>query len=83
VLRNKRISLNPNWRIQMARKPKKVAEDVATPEVVEAAEQAIAVARTRGPRGVAETATITVLVDANPKRAGSKAEAAFALYDSW
>lgn len=61
----------------MARKPKK---EVVTPEVVEQAEQAIAVARSRGPRGTVETAVITVLVDANPKRAGSKAEAAFALY---
>lgn len=64
----------------MARKPKKVAEDVATPEVVEQAEQAIAVARSRGPRGTAESAVITVLVDSNPKRTGSKAAASFDLY---
>jgi hypothetical protein len=34
----------------------------------------------RGPRGVPETAVITLLVDANPKRAGSKAELAFSQY---
>jgi len=35
------------------------------------------VARTRGPRGVPETAVITVLADKNPKRVGSKA------FDLW
>jgi hypothetical protein len=64
----------------MARKPKKVAEDTATPEAAEAAEQAIAVARSRGPRGVAESAVITVLVDSNPKRAGSQSHTDFEQY---
>ena len=54
-------------------------------DVVEAAEQAAAAvekaaAKTRGPRGVPESAVITVLVDANPKREGSKAHTVFALY---
>jgi hypothetical protein len=38
--------------------------------------------RTRGPRGVPESAVITVLATGNPKRAGSKAHAAFAQYRS-
>jgi hypothetical protein len=66
----------------MARKPKKTVEDTATIEAVEAAETAIAVARSRGPRGTVETAVISLLVDANPKRAGSKAEAVFSNYRS-
>jgi len=68
----------------MAKKPKKVVDQVtdaeATTEAVEVAEQAIAVARSRGPRGVLESAVITVLAEANPKRAGSKAEGVFAHY---
>ncbi len=50
-------------------------------EVVEEVE-AEAVPRTRGPRGVAETAVITLLVDSNPKREGSKANAVFSHYES-
>ena len=38
------------------------------------------VVRTRGPRGVPETAVITVLADKNPKRPASKAFAAFENY---
>lgn len=36
--------------------------------------------RTRGPKGVGEGAKITLLVQANPKRPGSKAEAVFSCY---
>lgn len=38
------------------------------------------VPRTRGPRGTEESAKITLLAKDNPKRAGSKAFAAFANY---
>jgi hypothetical protein len=64
----------------MAKKPKKVATPEVEAAAAEVAEQAIAVARSRGPRGVAESAVITVLADTNPKREGSKAAATFALY---
>jgi len=64
----------------MARKPKKVETEVATPEVVEAAEQVVAAARSRGPRGVPETAVITVLADSNPKREDSQSHIDFAKY---
>lgn len=57
--------------------------------VVEAAEQAaanvekaVATPKTRGPRGVPESAVITVLADANPKREGSKAATVFGHYVS-
>lgn len=56
---------------------KKVAPVVEAP-VVEAA----AIPRTRGPRGVPETAVITLLVEANPKREGSKAHAVFSHYEN-
>jgi len=71
----------PNFVIQgeskMAKKkaaPAEVTEqtvlDAGSHPAPEAAEP---VARTRGPRGVSETAVITVLADKNPKRVGSKA----------
>jgi len=44
-----------------------------------AVEQAAATSKSRGPRGVAETAVITNVV-ANPKREGSKAQRVFAHY---
>ena len=62
----------------MAKKPRKVADAAPVEEVVEVA--ATPVARTRGPRGVAETAIITLKTVDNPKRAGSKAHAAFSAY---
>lgn len=51
-----------------------VVTEAAAPEAKEPA------IRTRGPRGVPETAVITVLADKNPKRAASKAFAAFENY---
>lgn len=45
-------------------------------------EEADVTPRTRGPRGVPETAVINVLVDTNPKREGSKAHAVFSHYES-
>lgn len=54
-------------------------------DVVAAADEAIAsvekaAAKTRGPRGVAESAVITLLVATNPKREGSKASTVFSHY---
>lgn len=64
----------------MAKKPRKEAQvETAAVETVETT-TAAPVVRTRGPRGVDESAVITVLHDGNPKRAGSKAHAAFATY---
>lgn len=37
--------------------------------------------KTRGPKGTTEDAKITLLVEGNPKRAGSKAAEAFANYE--
>lgn len=54
---------------------KKVASKEPEPEVEAAAP------RTRGPRGVPETAVITLLVEGNPKREGSKAHAVFSHYE--
>lgn len=56
-------------------------------DVVAAADEAIAsvekaAAKPRGPRGVPESAVITVLADANPKREGSKAATVFSHYVS-
>lgn len=47
-----------------------------------ATEAKVPVAKMRGPRGVLETAVITVLSDGNPKRPGSRAHEVFALYKS-
>lgn len=47
-----------------------------------AAEAPAQVPASRGPRGVLETAVITLVATENPKRAGSKAHAKFALYES-
>jgi hypothetical protein len=60
-------------------------EDVgAAPAAVTGAEAPAAtkvpVAKMRGPRGVAETAIVRVLVDHNPKRPGSKAHMVFSQY---
>ena len=54
--------------------------ETPTPEVTPA-DDIVPLAKMRGPRGVPETAVITVNV-ANPKRPNSKAHAAFALYAS-
>ncbi len=56
-------------------KSKKVSEAAVEAETPKAA-------ATRGPRGTVETAVITVLVDSNPKRPGSKAAAVFSHYQS-
>jgi len=56
-------------------KSKKVPEAAVEVEAPKAA-------ATRGPRGTVETAVITVLVDGNPKRSGSKAAEVFAHYQS-
>lgn len=60
--------------------PTKTAPTKKAAHVVE--ESAEAAPRTRGPRGVPETAVITLLVEANPKREGSKAHAVFSHYES-
>lgn len=57
------------------------AKKAAAP-VVEQPEAAEATPRTRGPRGVPETAVITLLVEGNPKREGSKAHAVFSHYEN-
>jgi hypothetical protein len=64
----------------MAKKPKKQAE-VET-AVAEVAADAIAVAKSRGPRGVKEDAVITVLAETNPKREGSQSHTDFAVYQT-
>lgn len=46
----------------------------------EAKEEKVSLAKSRGPRGVPDTAKITVLADKNPKRAGSKAAKVFDCY---
>lgn len=58
------------------------AKTAAAPAPAEKPEKEVKVplAKMRGPRGVPETAKITVLVEGNPKREGSKAHAAFACY---
>lgn len=58
---------------------KKAAPVVEAPVEVE---ETAAAPRTRGPRGVPETAVITLLVEANPKREGSKAHAVFSHYEN-
>lgn len=50
------------------------------PKTEGAADKAAPVPRTRGPRGVEESAVITVRSAANPKREGSKAFQAFSHY---
>lgn len=50
--------------------------------VEQPAETEAAAPRTRGPRGVPETAVITVLAEGNPKREGSKAHAVFSHYEN-
>lgn len=49
--------------------------EVAEPEEAETAP------RSRGPRGTVESAVITLLVEGNPKREGSKAHAVFSYYE--
>lgn len=79
----------PNFVIQgeakMAKKKAVPAEAVTEATTLEAGSQpapetAEPVVRTRGPRGVPETAVITVLADKNPKRPSSKAFTAFENY---
>ncbi len=60
--------------------PKSVSADLGDAAKPAAAEVKVPLAKMRGPRGVAETAKITLLVPQNPKRAGSKAFAVFACY---
>lgn len=63
--------------------PQPAQSDASTAPETAAETQAAAPAqapRTRGPRGVPETAVLTVLAETNPKRANSKAAAVFALY---
>lgn len=64
----------------MAKKQK--AEQATEPQVETPAAEAPAAeeVKSRGPRGVAETAKITLLAKTNPKREGSKAHARFAAY---
>lgn len=60
---------------------KKVAAKAA-PAPAPAVEEAEApTPRTRGPRGVPESAVISLLVETNPKREGSKAHAVFSHYE--
>lgn len=63
-------------------KSKKVKDVVEAAEQAAAAVEKAATPRTRGPRGVPESAVITVLVDANPKREGSKAATVFSHYQT-
>ena len=55
-------------------------ETKAAPAAAPAKEAKVPLAKMRGPRGVAETAKITVKYEGNPKRPSSKAHAVFALY---
>lgn len=55
-----------------------VAADV--PAETEAQAPAEAAVKSRGPKGVADSAVVTLLVTANPKREGSKAHGRFAAY---
>lgn len=55
-------------------------ETGAAAEANAAVEKAKAAAKSRGPRGVSEDAKITLIAQANPKRPGSKAHAAFGNY---
>jgi hypothetical protein len=76
----------------MAKKPAKTVESTAAEAAAAAATAAVAAAsesskentevKTRGPRGVSESALITLLVVGNPKRDGSKAHARFAFYSN-
>lgn len=58
----------------------KAALKPAKPASAEPAEESVPLTKMRGPRGVAETAVITVLVEANPKRPNTKAHAKFECY---
>lgn len=71
-----------NGEYNMAKKAPKTETPVAVeaPVVVAAAEAKEPAVRTRGPRGVDESAVITLLTETNPKREGSKAHAAFSNY---
>lgn len=57
----------------------KKAAPAPAPAPVEAEEQAVP--RSRGPRGVSESAVIRLKVQGNPKREGSKAHAVFSHYE--
>lgn len=63
---------------------KKIAEKIApavdTPKADGAEAKAPAAPKQRGPRGTEESATITLLAAANPKRTGSKAAGVFDTY---
>ena len=65
-------------KIEAAQAAAQAAEQAA--QAAEQSSPAAAEPKTRGPRGVAETAVITLKVQGNPKRAGSKAYDRFALY---
>ena len=56
------------------------AEAPAPTPAAEAPAAEAPAAKTRGPRGVADSATIKLLVQGNPKREGSKAHGRFAAY---
>lgn len=69
----------------MAKKESKKADPVAAAEAAaaqaeKAVEKAKTESKTRGPRGVEESAKITVLAGTNPKREGSKAHKVFSFY---
>jgi len=57
-----------------------VKEEVKQEATSEQTEATAREAKPRGPKGVADTAKVTLLVSANPKREGSKAHTRFALY---
>lgn len=61
---------------------KKATAKAAAPVAVEQPADPVVEPRTRGPRGVHESAVITVLAEGNPKREGSKAHAVFSHYES-
>jgi len=56
------------------------AGEAQTPAAAETPKEASAVIGVRGPKGVPETAVITLLTATNPKREGSKAHERFAKY---
>lgn len=66
--------------MKMAKKAPAPKVEVPVEEVTEKEVATPAAPRSRGPKGVAETAVITLIAPSNPKRPGSKAFIAFSHY---
>lgn len=72
----------------MAKAQPKVKKETPVPKTetkpeapaAETPEKAAAEPKSRGPKGVADTAVVKLLVNSNPKREGSKAHGRFAAY---